>query len=160
MTEPARPRIYSLIYRSFARPPWIAQDALDDISREARAFNARHGLTGVLIFSDGVFVQVLEGDTVDVLSLSARIAADARNDRLRVLWHGNIAERRFADWSMGCFQFPADRQGDAPVDSGILAGDDDIPAWTPEMTERLLQFYAANRRDGLAPLFKEMRRLD
>lgn len=150
---------YSLIYRSFARPLWIAPEALDAICRVSVEFNARKRITGMLIYSDGVFVQVLEGETVDVLSLSAQIAADSRNDRLRVLWHGHVAERQFADWSMGCFEFPAADQDDAPVNARIIAGDEQIPDWTADMTQNLLDFYRDNKMHGLAPMFSRMRRL-
>ncbi|QPH52506.1 BLUF domain-containing protein [Pontivivens ytuae] len=151
--------IYSLIYRSFARPPWIEGQVLNDISVEANAFNSKHHITGMLIFSDGVFVQVLEGSTVEVLSLSARIAADPRNERLRVLWHGNVGERRFPEWSMGCFDFSDVPDRQAPLDPGVLDNEQVEPVWTDTMTQRLIDFYRENRVEGLGPVFAQMRRL-
>ncbi len=151
--------IYSLIYRSFARPPWMEGQVLNDISVEAHRFNQSNGITGVLIFCDGVFVQVLEGSTVAVLSLSAKIAADRRNERLRVLWHGNVPERRFSNWSMGCFDFSDMPERQAPLDPSILRNDETDPVWTDAMTQRLIDFYCENNIEGMGPVFSRMRRL-
>jgi hypothetical protein len=151
--------LYSLIYRSYARPPWIGDKSLRDIVEEAHAFNSEHDVTGVLIFSDGVFVQVLEGGTATILQLTARIAADRRNERLRVLWHGLVPERQFPDWSMGCFDMTDVPSGDNPVPQAVMRRGGEGPVWTDQMTEELISFYRENRVSGLAPMFQQMRRL-
>lgn len=139
---------YCLVYRSFAAPPWIADGDLSEICAESQAQNAQSGVTGVLMFRDGVFLQVMEGGTVDILALSARIAADRRNDRLRILWHGNVAERRFPRWTMGCF---LGVEGDRALDPML--------DWTPARIRDLATFYDRHVEAGLKPGFTKARRL-
>ncbi|MEL6677487.1 MAG: BLUF domain-containing protein [Pseudomonadota bacterium] len=153
------PAIYSLIYRSYARPPWIGERTLNDIAREANTFNNSNGVSGMLIFSDGVFVQVLEGSTVTILELTAKIAADRRNERLRVLWHGNVSGRRFGQWSMGCFDFSDAARASAPVPPEMFERDGDTMVWTDQNTEDLIRFYQSNQIEGMEPVFTRMRRL-
>ncbi|MEL6426954.1 MAG: BLUF domain-containing protein [Pseudomonadota bacterium] len=151
--------VYSLIYRSYARPPWIGERTLNDIARESNTFNASEGISGMLIFSDGVFIQVLEGHTVTILELTAKIAADRRNEKLRVLWHGNVDGRRFGQWAMGCFDFSDAARMAAPVPAEIFDRVGDDMHWTDENTEDLIRFYQSNQIEGMEPIFTRMRRL-
>ncbi len=77
------------------------QDMLLALLRQSRAANAEHGITGVLCFSGGIFLQVLEGGRMQVNALYNRIVADARHRDVVLLGYEEIAERRFAAWSMG-----------------------------------------------------------
>lgn len=67
----------------------------------ARRNNAARGITGMLLFIEGSFFQVLEGgeDTVD--SIYEIIARDPRHDRVTQIIREPIAQRSFAEWSMG-----------------------------------------------------------
>ncbi|MEL7214987.1 MAG: BLUF domain-containing protein [Pseudomonadota bacterium] len=154
--------LYSLIYRSYARPPWMGDRTLNDIAAESHAFNGQNNISGVLLFADGVFIQVLEGSTVDVLKLTARIAADRRNERLRALWHGVIEERRFPEWNMGCFDVTETPEAIGTVMTTLDAageGRDGDAIWTQDMTDQLIQFYAKNEMSGISPVFNAMRRI-
>ena len=71
------------------------------ILETSRAHNQREGITGVLCFSEGIFLQVLEGGRAAVTRLYNRIAADGRHRDLELLAYDEIGERRFAGWSMG-----------------------------------------------------------
>ena len=66
-----------------------------------KANNPRSGVTGVLCFSDGIFLQVLEGGRTAVSALYNRIAADPRHRDVVLLSYEEIGERRFAGWAMG-----------------------------------------------------------
>lgn len=57
-----------LIYVSKAVDPQTGA-LTDAILRSARAWNAQHGITGVLCQGQGVFLQVLEGDRGKVTTL-------------------------------------------------------------------------------------------
>jgi uncharacterized membrane protein (DUF373 family) len=76
-------------------------DDLMDILRTARAHNADRGITGMLLYSNGTFVQVLEGEEAVLDDLLARIKRDTRHTALRVLERKKIEQREYADWSMG-----------------------------------------------------------
>jgi hypothetical protein len=89
-----------LMYASRAVPA-IDQEELVTILRQSKANNPTIGITGVLCFSDGIFLQVLEGGRSAVNRLYNRIAADPRHTEVEVLLYEEIGERRFASWSMG-----------------------------------------------------------
>jgi hypothetical protein len=79
----------------------VDQDALLAILRKSKANNPALGVTGVLCFSGGIFLQVLEGGRSAVNQLYHRIAADNRHTDVALLCYEEIGERRFAGWSMG-----------------------------------------------------------
>ena len=76
-------------------------DELLAILRQSKARNPENGITGVLCFSEGIFLQVLEGGRSAVNRLYNRIAADPRHTQVELLSYAEIGERRFAGWSMG-----------------------------------------------------------
>jgi Sensors of blue-light using FAD len=75
--------------------------ALDAILKQSRKNNARHGITGMLCFSNGVFVQVVEGGRAEVSRLMNAIIRDERNIDVEILSFEEISERRFGNWNMG-----------------------------------------------------------
>ena len=70
------------------------------ILKTAQAWNAAHGVTGVLCQGQGVFLQVLEGERDTVTGLYQRIAADRRHQHVEMIHCENIIERRYGRWSM------------------------------------------------------------
>jgi hypothetical protein len=89
-----------LLYASRAVPA-VDQEALVAILKKSKANNLTLGVTGVLCFSEGIFLQVLEGGRGPVNKLYNRIAADPRHTDVELLCYEEIGERRFAGWSMG-----------------------------------------------------------
>ncbi|BAL97802.1 BLUF domain-containing protein [Rubrivivax gelatinosus] len=89
-----------LMYVSRAVPA-LDPEELQSILRASRAQNPALGITGVLCYSDGIFVQVLEGGRSAVNRLYARIVGDPRHTEVEILSYEEIGERRFAGWSMG-----------------------------------------------------------
>lgn len=89
-----------LLYASRAIDTVDAEE-LQAILRQSKTANPRHGITGVLCLSDGIFLQVLEGGRGAVNRLYGRIAADPRHTDVELLLYQEISERRFAGWSMG-----------------------------------------------------------
>ena len=89
-----------LMYASRAATT-LDHEALGAILRRSRAANPELGITGVLCFSHGIFLQVLEGGRSAVNRLYNRIATDARHSQVELLSYEEIEERRFSSWSMG-----------------------------------------------------------
>jgi hypothetical protein len=89
-----------LMYASRAAAE-VDQDMLLAILRKSKTDNPGLGVTGVLCCSGGVFLQVLEGGRSAVNRLYNRIVADPRHRDVELLLYQEIAERRFAGWSMG-----------------------------------------------------------
>lgn len=74
---------------------------LDQILEQSRINNPRNGITGLLCFTNNVFVQVIEGGRDEVCELFNAIVRDDRHKDVRLLAYEEISERRFGGWSMG-----------------------------------------------------------
>lgn len=98
MVDP-RPIVPFIIYGSIAVNPFTDQ-ALLGLLDGARAFNARHAITGLLLYRNGLFLQYLEGPIGDLEALYARIEKDPRHRAVTIVSCGE-SERQFGDWSMG-----------------------------------------------------------
>lgn len=73
---------------------------LPEILRLARGYNSERGITGLLCFAYGRYMQVLEGDAKEVNALYLKIGADKRHEAVRLLKFTQSASRMFALWSM------------------------------------------------------------
>lgn len=75
--------------------------AVDGICTSARQHNADHGVTGVLVYGGGVFMQALEGGRQIISDLYGVIQRDPRHKDVVLLHYEEITERRFGGWTMG-----------------------------------------------------------
>ena len=92
--------IFQLIYTSVAESPMSGAE-LVDLLEKARSHNTKQGIGGVLLYGQGRFIQVLEGERVKVEALYDRITQDPRHDFVRTAMAREVAEREFPAWSMG-----------------------------------------------------------
>lgn len=92
--------LHYLVYHSYATVPF-GDLQLTKLLTQSRAFNAAHGLTGVLLYSRGNIVQLLEGSEANVRAVFARIAQDPRHTSIIKLADGPATHRLFTQWSMG-----------------------------------------------------------
>jgi hypothetical protein len=67
----------------------------------SRRHNLERNITGMLLFIEGSFFQVLEGEEAAVSHVYEVIARDPRHDRVTRIISEPIAKRAFGDWSMG-----------------------------------------------------------
>lgn len=72
-----------------------------DIVRSSQRNNAKLGVTGALMLSNGIFLQCLEGDHLVVNALYHRILLDARHREPAILSYGEIEQRLYGAWAMG-----------------------------------------------------------
>lgn len=89
----------ALIYVSAANAPLNDGD-IQDILAVAGRNNPAEGLTGALIFSGSIFVQMLEGTPINLDDMMRRIVADDRHNAVVVLARDSIQRRHFDGWSM------------------------------------------------------------
>jgi len=82
----------------------------------ARARNLRDGITGLLVFDGMRFCQHFEGPPLAVQALLARLAADRRHMELRVLYDGELKQRRYQRFEMGLAEVD-DREDLADIDA-------------------------------------------
>lgn len=89
-----------LLYASRAASP-LTDSVIDVILAQSRAHNPGLGITGILCYSDDLFMQVLEGGRNEVCELYNTIVRDPRHQQVRLLVFEEIRERRFGSWTMG-----------------------------------------------------------
>jgi hypothetical protein len=92
--------MFSLVYVSSAVTPFSPSE-LRDLLATCHENNVKLGISGMLLYKDGNFMQVLEGEEERVRTLYATIGLDPRHRGLLTLTQGPLAERQFPDWSMG-----------------------------------------------------------
>jgi len=94
------PAVFQIFYVSRAAAG-LDDARVQSILHASRRHNARHDVTGCLLFSGHCFAQVLEGRQAVVSALTRRIAADPRHVGVRVLSETKRDEREYADWAVG-----------------------------------------------------------
>lgn len=91
--------VYQVLYRSRATVP-LSEEEMQQLLDASRRYNVENRVTGLLLYSAGHFVQVLEGPEEAVRDLYATIQQDARHTQVVTVSAGPTAERHFAGWSM------------------------------------------------------------
>lgn len=92
--------LIQLVYMSAATRPFDTID-LSVLLGKAREKNERLGVSGMLVFHDNSFLQVLEGSQHSVEQLYQRITQDDRHAQCELLLRTFIDKRSFGDWTMG-----------------------------------------------------------
>lgn len=95
--------VHQLIYISAANRDFSDKE-LEELLAKARENNASLGITGMLLFHEGSFIQALEGPQEKVQALYEKIAQDERHTETVVLYKGDQEEPDFDNWSMGFYR--------------------------------------------------------
>jgi len=90
---------FRLVYSSEATPDLKIED-LQSMLAQARINNQALGITGVLVFVEGVFLQILEGEHDKVIELTGKIERDPRHHSVKVFHSQDVGERAFTSWNM------------------------------------------------------------
>jgi hypothetical protein len=61
----------------------------------------RDSITGLLIYHNQLFMQILEGDKNDVQRCYERVLSDPRHGSPSIIWEEEVADRSFPQWQMG-----------------------------------------------------------
>lgn len=75
--------------------------SIDAILAKSRAHNIPCGITGILCYGGGVFLQAIEGGRMAISELYGHIQRDPRHKDVVLLHYEEISERRFGGWTMG-----------------------------------------------------------
>ena len=100
---------YQITYRSLASEGITAED-INDILRKSQSKNAEEEITGCLVFNEGYFVQLLEGEKKAVKERFDVIETDKRHGTVDILSEGESPERQFDDWTMAYLKLPKEPQ--------------------------------------------------
>jgi Sensors of blue-light using FAD len=76
-------------------------EAIEAILAQSRQFNPASGITGILCYGGGIFLQAIEGGRNAVNELYGHIQKDKRHKDVVLLHYEEISERRFSGWTMG-----------------------------------------------------------
>lgn len=90
-----------LLYVSRLADCAAPQEVIDGILADSRAHNPSTGITGILCFGAGIFLQAIEGGRNQVSELYNHISRDVRHKDVVLLHYEEITERRFGGWTMG-----------------------------------------------------------
>jgi len=129
-------------YVSHSAEPMSASELLP-LLHECRTNNTRNGVSGLLLYGNGTFLQTIEGEAEVVDPLYERIFKDKRHKDIGLLYRKDIAHRQYSEWSMGF-----DEIDDASLENveglrNFGAVDFNFTTLTGnrEVVERLLQHY-------------------
>ncbi len=92
--------MYQLLYTSKAVNPF-KDDEIAKLLDIARLNNSKKSITGMLLYCNGNFIQVLEGNEQLVGELFDGISKDPRHTDINKVLENNIVQPQFPDWSMG-----------------------------------------------------------
>lgn len=122
-------QIIRLIYASKARPN-LGYEQLSAIMSTAVEHNAAQGISGLLCYGNGSFLQAIEGRRNRVNMLYNRIVQDQRHSDCELLSVTPIEVRSFIEWSMKKISFD---ETFAPMRRALVlrhSGMDSFEPWT------------------------------
>lgn len=109
-----------MIYTSEAKTKFSSAE-LQELLLIARRNNDRDAITGMLLYEDGTFLQVLEGENEVVEATYQRIAADKRHHKIMLIARFEVDHRSFHDWEMGFFDASGGKLLQLPGYSNFLS---------------------------------------
>lgn len=93
--------VSQLVYLSRATMH-VDRAELVDITSISQANNRAADITGALMFCDGYFLQILEGDPAVLVQTLDKISQDVRHADVQVIERRDNVTRMFGDWEMAC----------------------------------------------------------
>lgn len=73
---------------------------IEDILETAENYNNQNGISGILLYHSGLFLQLLEGDAAAVDLLYSKIFKDRRHNNVTTLFEVEAQKRLFTKWGM------------------------------------------------------------
>jgi hypothetical protein len=92
-----------LVYVSTRKASCTASE-IEKILGSCKKNNPTFNTTGVLLYSKDKFIQYLEGDSKELLSLYDKIKLDSRHEKVMMVSYGPIKEKAFPSWHMATKQ--------------------------------------------------------
>lgn len=138
--------LYHLSYVSNENTDITSND-LKNILDEARNSNEKNDITGLLLYRDKSFLQVLEGEKEKVLETFVKIERDYRHKDVEVLFSEPFDEREFTDWSMAFTNLNDIAVNEVPGFSDFLINDTQPREFLKDLTRSkrtLLLFRSMN----------------
>lgn len=124
-----------------------SEDDLFDLLEQSRRNNVKKGLTGMLMYGGGTYLQCLEGEPAVVDELLKTIDADPRHTAVKILRRATIASRQFSDWSMGFEHVTEKSFAESPSlrKLGLSSYNPEYLENNPEMVDTLLRWASGSK---------------
>ena len=112
------------------------------IEKHSDGYNKQHGITGILCYGNGQFLQCIEGTKVEIIALVHKIFADKRHSNFKIPLVQPIDQRIFSDWRMRLLFLerwlwsPATKEQATKLSVYLPFAPHD---WSAERTEQFLQ---------------------
>ncbi|SPO34781.1 uncharacterized protein PSFLO_00252 [Pseudozyma flocculosa] len=126
--SPVHEPVLQVVYTSSALTRHVSREEISDILQHSRRNNARRGITGLLLYRDGSFVQFLEGPAHEVDGVYQKIEADPRHRGIVRILRKTVEKRDFSKWEMAFRDLDLSRkrghrQAKSAVSSASSTGD-------------------------------------
>ncbi len=105
--------MYFILYSSQAKGQPNSQEFAIILGQSLRNNPAKE-ITGLLLYHDGSFMQIIEGEKANVLALYETIRHDSRHEHVKTIVEGEQNGRKFPDWAMGFRAFTGGREITVP----------------------------------------------
>jgi hypothetical protein len=139
-----------LLYVSRAVEPELPT-ATQSILDSARKYNLANGITGILCYGGGLYLQAVEGGRAQVNALYGYIVRDERHKDVMLLDYQEITERRFGGWTMGQVNL-------AKLNTSIVLKYSENPSLTPIRYRALSLWRYSKSLCSRHPLLAELNR--
>jgi hypothetical protein len=136
-----------LIYVSSARAE-LGVEALKNILSSSDSHNTQLQVTGMLLYFNGSFMQVIEGEEAAVDETYARILLDPRHTGVILIERKPIETRSFSRWSMGFKSLRAAAVADLPAFAPFFSSGFDLASIGGQqgLAKEMLELFAGNHR--------------
>jgi hypothetical protein len=123
-----------------------SKDILRAIIEVAAKKNAQRNITGMMLYSEGNVLQVLEGEKEILQQTFDTIQTDPRHNGIIVLIEKEIPAREFAGWHLGFKRISTADLENFPMTTNLLKNHDSVIPSQTEISEAmaLLQTFAEN----------------
>ena len=138
-------KVFFHVYASSAVQLFAPEELLA-LLETSRRNNAARGVSGMLLYKEGNFLQVLEGREAAVRAITAKIQRDPRHRGIITLIEGFESEYQFPEWSMGFCDLRSDEAQTTPGYSAFLESsfDPKVLSADPTAAQRLLLSFKRN----------------
>jgi hypothetical protein len=137
------PPLIHCIYSSAAGPSFKEHE-IPVLLEGIRHANAARDVTGMLLYVDGSFFQVLEGEAAVVEPLYEKIKRDPRHAGVTLIIKEPILERSFGEWTMGFATLDTQEAADLAGANDFFDGASCLAKMTSGRAKKLLSAF----RDG------------
>jgi hypothetical protein len=130
--------LHCLIYTSIAKER-LTDSSLKNLLNKSRSNNTAFNITGMLLYMDPFFIQILEGGEIAVNEIFRKITEDPIHHKISLIVKKSIEERSFSSWAMG-FNKLSEESIESVMDLDTFYNSDDFKKCSSEIVELLEMF--------------------